>query len=144
MRHLAHFYSSTSLPTIFRCPRRRMRNISVCVFAACCFRCRRQPRNDHRRISSSLNLRISSSSPSSYSQLNVHFSVKQAVKWHFRCRCRCRCRSSRCFVWFGSLGSSGSSGRLAASSCALPNPSLPFPLWPLQKPTSYALQSAKP
>lgn len=101
MRHLAHFYSSTSLPTIFRCPMRRMRNISVCVFAACCFRCRRQPRNDHRRISSSLSLRISSSSPSSYSQLNVHFSVKQAVKWHFRCRCRCRCRSSRCFVWFG-------------------------------------------
>lgn len=49
-------------------------------------------------ISSSRQLVISSSSPSSYSQLNVHFSVKQAVKWHFRWR------SSRRFVSFGSPG----------------------------------------
>lgn len=92
MRHLAHFYSSTSLPAIFRCPKRRMRNISVCLLLVA-----RVVAIVIIIIIKQHHLVISSSSPSSYSQLNVHFSVKQAVKWHFRCR------SSRCFVSFAWL-----------------------------------------
>lgn len=93
MRHLAQFYSSTSLPAIL--PLWQAAYAQYFSFA-CCLQWSSRPCN-----SSSRQLVISSSSPSSYSQLNVHFSVKQAVKWHFRWR------SSRRFVSFGSPGSPG-------------------------------------
>lgn len=82
------------------------------LLVACCLR-RRHRHNHHHHAAPSHHLVISSSSPSSYSQLNVHFSVKQAVKWHFRCR------SSRCFVSFAWLAwFVWPSGLWFASSCA--------------------------